>query len=483
MDTTSGHIKPCKIGQSEAHNERKPEYLANINRAKIYIHEDLSSQNSKWISPRVNGDLQQYYDEIKAMVKEKTGRKLQEGDRVRTDKKTGKQKIISGSSPLREEVVVCKADTTIDELRNYAQACHDLWGITAIQMFIHRDEGHYENPTDKKSWKPNYHAHIVWDWMNHETGKSCKLDPKDMSKMQDLLAENLHMERGKSKSETGREHLERNDFILAKQKQELADVRAEQAKVEADTAAKQEQSASLDKAIADKNAKLNEELKENAIAKALSFIGGGELSKARKDNEAKDKEIAKLSSELDAAKHQIATMRAEHAQQLNDIKSEGQGKLDRAIARAESAEARLAEKDNIIRELDRQVNPQRYQLSSGAELLGMRYFATNPYTCTVRIETKVGLIVHNPVTYINTDDSRLKAMVRGELTEQEFVNKLFRADEQVNAEQSHLLAATIEMLSGGPAQAHVGTGGGGSTASDSRWDGKTRDDFLPKRKR
>jgi hypothetical protein len=52
-------------------------------------------------------------------------------------------------------------------------------------------------------------------------------------------------------------------------------------------------------------------------------------------------------------------------------------------------------------------------------------------------------------------------MVRGELTEQEFVNKLFRADEQVNAEQSHLLESTIELLSGGPAQVHVGTGGGG----------------------
>jgi hypothetical protein len=38
------------------------------------------------------------------------------------------------------------------------------------------------------------------------------------------------------------------------------------------------------------------------------------------------------------------------------------------------------------------------------------------------------------------------------------------------------------MFIGGPTQAHVGTGGGGSTASDSRWDGKTRDDFRPKRR-
>jgi hypothetical protein len=76
----------------------------------------------------------------------------------------------------------------------------------------------------------------------------------------------------------------------------------------------------------------------------------------------------------------------------------------------------------------------------------------------------------------------LTAYRNGELTDHELVNELFQSDEQVNAEQSRLLESAIELLSGGPAQAHVGTGGGGSTASDSRWDGKTRDDFRPKRR-
>lgn len=83
-------------------------------------------------------------------------------------------------------------------------------------MFIHRDEGHYSNPEDVATWKPNLHAHIVWDWMNHETGKSCKLDEKTMSEMQTVLAECLEMQRGISKKLTGKEHLERNDFIIAK---------------------------------------------------------------------------------------------------------------------------------------------------------------------------------------------------------------------------------------------------------------------------
>ena len=46
--------------------------------------------------------------------------------------------------------------------------------------------------------------------MDHVTGKSYKLDAKDMSAMQDLVAEVLDMERGQKKSETGLDHLERN---------------------------------------------------------------------------------------------------------------------------------------------------------------------------------------------------------------------------------------------------------------------------------
>ena len=67
---------------------------------------------------------------------------------------------------------------------------------------------------------PNYHAHIVWDWMDHTTGKSHKLSEKNMSEMQDMLADMLKMERGQKKSETGLEHLEREEFILKKLKTE-----------------------------------------------------------------------------------------------------------------------------------------------------------------------------------------------------------------------------------------------------------------------
>ena len=49
--------------------------------------------------------------------------------------------------------------------------------------------------------------------------------------------------------------------------------------------------------------------------------------------------------------------------------------------------------------------------------------------------------------------------------------------------QAQLLGATFEMLSGGPAQTHIGTGAGGSS-SDMPWGEKRNDNMTtPRRKR
>ena len=210
---TSINIKPCNIGSSEPHNRRTAEYLARINKEKFYIRTDLMPQNEAWVAPDFgNTSLTERYNQIAAMVKEKTGRAMQTKDRERVNKKTGKVTIVRGSTPLKEGVVVIKEDTTMEQLRHFCEVCKERWGITPLQVFIHRDEGHYSNPEDIATWKPNLHAHIVWDWMNHETGKSCKLDEKAMCEMQTVLAECLEMQRGTSKKLTGKEHLERNFF-------------------------------------------------------------------------------------------------------------------------------------------------------------------------------------------------------------------------------------------------------------------------------
>ena len=59
----------------------------------------------------------------------------------------------------------------------------------------------------------------------------------------------------------------------------------------------------------------------------------------------------------------------------------------------------------------------------------------------------------------------------GKMTDEEFVNEVFEPMEQVNQIQARMLGAAFILACGGPAQAHVGTGGGGSQ-SELRWDGK-----------
>ncbi len=217
ISKASDHIKPCNIAQSEQHNKRDEDYIKSLNPKRLYIRTDLTRLNETYTPSLLRGiSLQDYYDWLKDMVKKKTGRAMQERDVEYIDKK-GRNRVRRGSSPLREGVVNIKPNTTMSDLQRYAQAVHERWGITAIQIHIHKDEGHFENPDDVSTWQPNYHAHFIWDWMDHVTGKSYKLDAKDMSAMQDLVAEVLDMERGQKKSETGLDHLERNDFIIQKQ--------------------------------------------------------------------------------------------------------------------------------------------------------------------------------------------------------------------------------------------------------------------------
>ena len=59
------------------------------------------------------------------------------------------------------------------------------------------ETGDRENFQVGEKWfKPNYHAHIVFDWMNHDTGKSRKLNDEDMTEIQSLASDILLMERG-----------------------------------------------------------------------------------------------------------------------------------------------------------------------------------------------------------------------------------------------------------------------------------------------
>ena len=356
MSTTakaSDHVKPCNVEQSERHNRRDAEYIASLNPRILYVRTDLSPNNESYVAPDMQGvSLQQHYDAIKAMVKQKTGRAMQE-KKVMVTGKNGKQKERNGSSPIRESVVNIKPNTTMNDLLKYTKKVQERWGVRAIQIHIHRDEGHYENPNDPTTWKPNFHAHIIWDWMNHETGKSFKLGKKDMEELQDMAAESLEMERGKSKAETGREHLEHNDYILSQQKK---------------------QSAELDIEIAEKRDRLNTE-NGNAIKSGMAnLFGKGKYADMEKENKRLKEELPKqkvalqrkYQQVLDAERDRQSQQLAEKDKKIEKLQAEYKGEVFRH-------QQDNQEKDRIIRQKDSIINDYREQLghylSSLSELL------------------------------------------------------------------------------------------------------------------
>ena len=316
MAKTSINIKPCLVTSSGAHNRRLAEYLANIRKEKIYIRTDLMAKNETWVSPEL-GDtsLEERSRQIAAMVKKKTGRAMQTKDRKRVNKKTGKVTVVRGSTPIKEGVVVIKEDTAMEQLRHFCEVCKERWGITPLQIFIHRDEGHYETPGDKTTWKPNYHAHIVWDWMNHDTGKSCKLLPQDMSQMQTILAEALGMERGTSKELTGHEHLERTDYIIAKQKQEAEKTRIAKEQAEAEL-----------KAV--KGELRTEKLKNSAAEVGTtildgigSMIGTSKVKRQQQQIDTLKQEVAARDETIETLQTQMQTLRADHCKELMAVQA------------------------------------------------------------------------------------------------------------------------------------------------------------------
>lgn len=377
---TSINIKPCNTGSSEEHNRRRAEYLARINKDRLYIRTDLMASNEAWVAPELgNSSLADRYNQIAAMVKEKTGRAMQTKDRERVNKKTGKVTIVRGSTPLKEGVVVIKDNTTMEQLHHFCEVCKERWGITPLQVFIHRDEGHYSNPQDSATWKPNLHAHIVWDWMNHETGKSCKLDEKAMSEMQTVLAECLEMERGISKELTGKKHLERTDFIITKQKHEVEQAKAEK---EAALSAKEEAEAelqfikgeneakeiyrqSLDSEIADKEKQLKDERKakvDSILDGVGSLIGVGKSATIEKDNarlKAENERIRKAF--LDAVNKEVE----KRIRVLVAEKQNAEAERDRALAQNRSL---VIERNKAITQLKSQQADEQQRIERAVRL-------------------------------------------------------------------------------------------------------------------
>ena len=215
----------------------------------------------------------------------------------------------------------------------------------------------------------------------------------------------------------------------------------------------------------------------------LSWFGKGDLAKAKKELSDKDEKIAELNKQIKALQAEKARLQERHKsgieklrngyqKEIDALRNGYQKEIDAAIRRAETAERQSEEKDAVIDRqrkqiglLDRKANPQRYSLSSGAELV--RINVSNYRNPSLHIWTRVGEELFED-TKFQIDYDVAQRHFNGQITDEEFVNAVFEPQEQVSTRQAELLGAAFTLAIGGPAQAHVGTGGGGSS-SDLLW--------------
>lgn len=207
----------------------------------------------------------------------------------------------------------------------------------------------------------------------------------------------------------------------------------------------------------------------------LSWIGRGDLAKAKKDLTAKDKQIALLKEQIAKLQAERAAIIQHHKQEMAKLRNDYQTEIDKAIKEAESLretieskDARIERQSKRIAELDRQANPQRYRLSSGAELVKLNI--SNYNNPSLHIWTRGGEELFDDVKF-QIDYNLAQQHYNDQITDEELVNAVFAPQEQVSEVQADLLGAAFILASGGPAQTRVGTGAGGSH-SDLPWDGK-----------
>lgn len=200
----------------------------------------------------------------------------------------------------------------------------------------------------------------------------------------------------------------------------------------------------------------------------LSWFGKGDLAKAKKELAEKDELIAKLKDRIRTLKAEKAQLQERHKLEMERLRNGYQKEIDKAISRAEVAERQSKEKDSVIDrqkqcidQLDRKANPQRYRLSSGAELV--RINVPNYRNPSLHIWTRVGNAVFEE-TKFQIDYNVAQAHFNHQITDEEFVNAVFEPQEQVSEKQAELLGAAFTLATGGPAQVHVGTGSGGSSS-------------------
>ena len=279
---TSINFKAVK-SDSEIHNFRKKSF--------DYIRKDLTPKNEYWMEQKIADRLLK----IESYCKEKSGRKLQKN-----------------AMPVREAVVVIKENTTMQDLHNLSKRLEEELKIRIFQIAIHKDEGHYDKDTNE--WKPNYHAHLVADWQDLETGKTLKHQSFHYSKMQDLAAECLEMERGVSGSLA---RLEAVEFKIKKKEEDLKILEERYSQLQQELEYKKAEDLIVKKSDFLGFQKIKKDKTIENYKKAIK-TKSIQLLKNKTELESKEKQIVELKTKIESLKKEVFFFKSKNSALLTN---------------------------------------------------------------------------------------------------------------------------------------------------------------------
>lgn len=348
---TSGHIRPCNVGVVEAHNERTEKYLEGIKKAglKIYFFPELSHRNSSWVNDRYGGKTcAQIFEDMKDHYTKKHGQAPQLKEKQRLNKKTGRVKVIAGWSPLREMVAVIKEGTKIEDFDFFKKWAKDQ-GLDIVRIDLHKDEGHRD---DKGNIIENFHAHVVLDFYDRETGKTVNLGPEKLSEMQSILAISLGMERGEKKEDTGQEHLHHTEYKKMIQTIEgfalkLKDLKAEEKQAETRIKGLTTMLSNLQSQYDVLKKDYEDKVQEYEDLYRYVEMGVAAQDEVDEDLSKKNQQKEKLNGELEQARRQLS--------EIESKMNERRGQLDTAERQLQRVSAEKAEMEKRFNELNPRV--------------------------------------------------------------------------------------------------------------------------------
>ena len=295
------------LAHNDRSEDREPDYLLPAEYRLQNEVDRSAGEASKMIS-----DL---YQEARENYRQKFGQKLQ------------------AKSYTWEAVVNLNKEHTLEDVQRLVKEIEKETGFTGVQIAIHRDEGRVERGTPIY----NLHAHITFFTLDRQTGEQLyrkqvtekqkergiqPMNRERLSKLQDLTAEVLGMERGKRGSKAVR--LDHKAYKEAK-RQELAKVK------------------DLKQEIAD----LRQELKANGANREDYARLEAENKQLKEKIKAKDLTIEDLKEQIEDLRKDLRRDNAkdEKLEQYREIILDQEERIDALIEQNKALEAKISPKE------------------------------------------------------------------------------------------------------------------------------------------